>query len=269
MQIPAVVINLTRQPERYAWFTEKARQANLTVERLAAVDAKAPENADLIESFRSHDQALSPVEAACFLSHRRAWEYAIASGSPYLAIFEDDVHLSQDLSQLLDLGAIPPRVDLIKMEVPSGKVACARKSSAAILNRKLHRLLTRAYGAGAYIISRQCAHRLLELTNNCAEPVDVFLFDDFGQVFREYPILQIVPAPCIQDVNFNLAAPENNLFTSSIEEERKERKKTRHSKQNTKRFKTLRRYFRNLLIGESIFLKKQRIPLDLGSPSEG
>lgn len=271
--IPAVVINLDRHADRLAWLSNNALTVKLKFERIVAVDAKDVAARHDIDSVRSAGSGLSDAEAACVVSHRKAWRYLLDSDSSHLAIFEDDLHLSRDLPQLLDSTLIPEHTHLIKLEVPSGKVSYSKQPSAGYLGRSLHRLLTKAYGAGAYIVSRQCAIRLLEYTDRCEEPVDVILFDDHSPIWREFGASQIVPAPCIQDVNYCRLTMSMGRFESAIENDRVEIKATRKKLTQKKKgkslpFKKLRRYLSCVRQGADPFRYKAYVPLDLGYPGE-
>ena len=269
--IPVVVINLDRDSDRLAWHNNNCLRIGLSFERIAAVDAKDESMLTEIEELRSPSLRLSYTEAACILSHRKAWQYLLNTQHSYLAVFEDDLHLSNDLPQLLNHELIPKNTDLIKLEVPSGKVSFARKPSASLLGRKLHRLITKAYGAGAYIISRRCASKLLKLTEHCAEPVDVTLFDPLSPIWQELGVQQVIPAPCIQDVNLCRLTPSKSLFESTIERERKIAKIVRQNENKARKksvpLKKLWRYLWCIYQGANPLRYKNYIPLDLGHPN--
>ena len=223
-----------------------------------------------IEELRSPSFRLSYAEAACILSHRKAWQHLLDTQHSHLAVFEDDLHLSSDLPLLLRNELIPENADLIKLEVPSGKVSFARQPTASLLGRKLHRLITKAYGAGAYIVSRRCASKLLKATEHCTEPVDVILFDPMSPIWQEFGAQQVIPAPCIQDVNLCRLTPSKNLFESTIERERKVAKNVRKNEnkagKKTVPLKKLWRYLWCIYQGANPLRYKNYIPLNLGHP---
>ena len=268
-RIPAVVINLSRHQDRLNWFMANAVRVGLDIERLEAIDASAPCNADAIQAFRGEDAALSPAEAACFLSHRRAWQHLIDSGEEYLAVFEDDAHLATDLPTLLDPALIPVGIELLRLEEPCGKISMTQRAQHAFGGRSIHRVLTRAYGAAGYILSRRCAARLLADTPTCAHPVDVVLFDDQWAMFNDFGVFQVVPAACVQDMNLHRHAPENKRFASEIEQGRldtKDARKQRDKPEKRQRFRKLRRYLRCIQQGANPFHYRDYVPVDLGSP---
>ena len=268
-RIPAVVINLARHSDRLHWFITNAERVGLIVQRLEAVDAAAPENASSIQAFRGADAALSTAEAACFLSHRKAWQYLLDTDADYLAIFEDDVHLACDLPELLVSELIPPGIELLRLEEPCGKVSITRHPLHPFGGRGVHRVLTRAYGAAGYIISRRCAKQLLADTQTCAHPVDVVLFDDQWPTFQNFGIFQVVPAACVQDMNLNRHSPENKRFSSEIEQGRldtKDARKQRDKPGKKQYFRKLRRYLRCIFQGANPFHYRDYVPVDLGTP---
>lgn len=249
-----------------------ANRVNLFAERIEAIDAKEPSAQSKINGLRIEGSGLSDAEAACILSHREAWKKLIASIDPFLAIFEDDAHLSDDISHLLSCNQIPKNSDLIKLETPSGKVSYAWKASAPFCGRKLHRLITKAYGAGGYIVSRKCAQRLLEISEKCDEPVDVILFDEKSPIWKEFPVLQTVPAACIQDSELSKINRISERFGSTIENERKIAKTLRKSRikknKKTVAFKSFRRYLQCVANGANPFKYKTRIPFVLSTKNE-
>lgn len=269
--IAAVVINLARHRHRLEWFMNNARRIDLDVERIDAIDGNDETAYAQIEGIRCRDSGLSNAETACILSHRKAWKKLLESSQPFLAIFEDDAHLSEDMRHLLASNLLSSGLDLIKLEIPSGRVSFSRKVHAPFLGRNLHRLLSRAYGAGGYIVSRKCAQRLLEVSEVCDEPVDVLLFDDKSVIWQEFPVLQVVPAACVQDVILSRMNCSEERFESAIESERKHAKflrKTRNLKTGkTVAFRKIRRYFSCVLNGANPFKYREHVPLDLGFPS--
>jgi glycosyl transferase family 25 len=269
--IPALVINLDRHPDRLQWFTGNARKRGLAVERIAAVDGKDPANLNTVEALRAPGAGLGRNELACIASHRLAWKWLLESDHPFVAVFEDDAHLSEDIADILRQDLVPAGIDIVKLEVPSGKVSFSRRAQAVHCQRGLHRLLTRAYGAGAYVISRRCAERLLELTERCNQPVDVILFDDTSDIWLTFPILQVVPAPCIQDVNLARAVRGEQLFQSTIEEDRQTTKSQRKGADRRRKsalpMKKLRNYIWCVMRGADPLRHRDYIAYDLGNLS--
>ena len=269
--IKSVVINLARHQDRLLWFMDNASQVHLPVERIDAIDVKDLSVQSQIDDFIQIESALSRVEVACFLSHRKAWERLLSSKESYLAIFEDDVHLSQDIVNLLIPDLVPEGIGIIKLECPLQKVAYVQRSYAKFSGRSLHRLLTTAYGAAGYIISRECARRALEIMKTCRKPVDFLLFNADSVLWKEFSVLQVVPAPCIQDHAYTRLNQSSILFESAIESERKEMAPMRKlmKQKNSKLFRNIKipRYLSCVLKGANPFRYKDFVKLDLGCPA--
>lgn len=266
--IRSIVINLERHHDRWLWVSRNFSDAGIAIERLDAVDASNPALHDEITRMIKPGSGLSLAEAACTLSHRKAWQALLETDEKYLAIFEDDVYISRDMRELLDPHAIKTTVDLIKLETPTGKISYQWKPESNLKNRRLHKILSKAYGAGGYIISRQCATRLISLTEQLNAPVDEILFDEKSQIWSEFNVVQLIPSACIQDNMFAKYNAKEPIFDSAIENERKIagaiRKTIQHKTKNPFRLKKLRAYFQHVSQGANPFRHKTLIPLDLG-----
>lgn len=262
-QISAVVINLDRHEDRLNWFAAQAAAAGLGFKRIAAVDAS---------SLNQHTEAngVSAAELACLQSHRRAWETMLETGESHLAVFEDDVHLSEDIVAIFSQKNRLAGRDLLKLECPLGKVVLSRRHDGTIANRRLHRMISKGYGAAGYVISANCARRLLAITEPPAAPVDVVLFDPESPLWREIVPRQVVPAACIQDHARAAVSGDIPRFTSSIEAGRSERKSSKEDcgvpqpATPTSRNKILR-YFGHLMQGAAMFKQKAHCPVDLSA----
>lgn len=237
-----------------------ANTAHLEIERMAAVDASDPQMLALIEKHKAPDAELSNGEMACILSHRNAWKKLIAGSAPYIAVFEDDLYFSDDVSQLLSLPRIPANIDLIKLETILGKTSISDRDCISFGKRKLCRLLSRHYGAAGYILSRRCAQRLLDLTETCRQPVDVILFDEKSLLWKEFDIYQVSPAVCIQDKFYSELQQRQEQFSSDLESGRVARnKKKRKSLSESLKCRKLRRYFSCVAQGANPFCYRRVI----------
>ncbi len=189
----AVLINLDRSVERLAMFRARADALGLAFERVGAVDGA---NETLVRG------TLTPSEAACFESHRRAWMRLAESGEPWMAVFEDDVHLRAPVVELLGSGDwIPAGTNIVKLETFNEPVLVSA-AGTLVHGVRLHRLRSTHLGCAGYIIARRHAIDLLERTASGAAyvlPIDWALFDLGGRARRKARVLQVVPAPCIQE----------------------------------------------------------------------
>lgn len=81
-------------------------------------------------------------------------------------------------------------------------------------------------GAAGYVLSLRAARELLEYARNHypLRPVDHIVFDDYILV-EKLPILQIVPALCIQDYILHHKDNQHNALPSYLEQDRLEIRK--------------------------------------------
>jgi glycosyl transferase family 25 len=177
----------------------------VTFERIPAVDGAALGDAALAD-FRRARSAANPAgwlpgEVGCFLSHFEAWQQIAGGAEAWAAVFEDDIHVADDLGPLLASDEwIPPDADVVRLEANRTMRLAGRRAIAAATGRKLYRALSGSSGSAAYILSRQAAKWIVEAAPTQHLPVDNFLFKPkVSEVARKLRRFQIVPAVCIQD----------------------------------------------------------------------
>lgn len=197
-----LVINLDRSPERLAHCHEQFGRLNLEFERVAAVDARSLPQSEL-DKIGLHKDWPKPSnsEFACFMSHRKCWEILVAGTDDYVAIFEDDIILSDSAVDFLkNSDWLSGNIELVHLETFKMKVYFKRRGSIPVNNRKLFRMLSFHAGAGGYIISRNLAEKFVRLTADyMPAPVDHFLFDPDCEISANNNIYQLVPAICAQE----------------------------------------------------------------------
>lgn len=195
-----LVINLDRSPERLASFMARAAQVGISVERLAAIDAKTMDEAGLneIKVAQSIFDPLSRGEIACFLSHRAAWRRLVDSGVDRMAIFEDDAVLAADIGVLLDQLS-GPGWDIVRLETTRARTALGPPEPVPGTAYELCRHLSWHGGTAGYVITRAAAIRLLAATTRLEGAVDQVLFHPFSPVSKDLAIMQLVPGAVIQE----------------------------------------------------------------------
>lgn len=215
-----IYINLDRSSTRRDWMQKQADLMGLSFERVPAVDGRGLSDAEIgaVAGAVPRDQ-LSAAAVACFLSHRKAWENVVHSGAAHAAIFEDDIHFSDAAAVFLSGDAwVPQDADIVRLEVYLPDCAVEAAHIRTIGNRRLHRLRGRDLGSGAYIISRQCAERLLRDVTMISHEFDQLLFDPEFPVFSGLRTYKLIPSPCIQDKLHNTqAGVPGQSFGSHIE----------------------------------------------------
>lgn len=171
-----LVINLDRAPERWATLRRIAGERGLPVERLPAVDGRAP--GALASAAVAPDARLLPGEIACFESHRRAWERVAADEAPFGLVFEDDVYLGEGIVALLArIREAAGGLDLVKLNAhPRGMIVRSQPLATAG-DRGIFEPLQTTGDSSAYLIARSFAVRALDLHRSYDRPLDVALFD--------------------------------------------------------------------------------------------
>ncbi|GKX32568.1 MAG: glycosyl transferase [Rhizobiaceae bacterium MnEN-MB40S] len=231
-----LLINLDRSPDRLAWMQKEMDERGLTFDRISAVDFQSLSQDEISrhQIDREIIMTISPGDVACFLSHRKCWNDMIEKGDDYVCILEDDIYLSRDAARYLSSPDwIPDGVDIVKLETFRDKVGYIAKDPIEVGDRILAPLLGRHIGAGGYIISRECAERLLKTTEDFHDPVDEMMFNPKLGLFQTLEILQMVPAICIQTMHY-YAEASDPLPGSTIHSVRLEMLKPR---QGWKKFK--------------------------------
>ena len=163
---------------------------------------------------------LTDGEKACFLSHASLWKKVIDENLDYICIFEDDIYLGKNINNfLLDISCYPKDFDIIKLESFHNPILIDSTFKKQVFNRYLYKLVSRNLGAAGYILSRNCAEKLIYYFHSSKkfEAVDHFLFETLVYN-KNYNIFHIEPSICKQDFLIN---GSHKNFSSSLESERK------------------------------------------------
>jgi glycosyl transferase family 25 len=113
-------------------------------------------------------------------------------------VLEDDLILADGITTCFNDGWFPPGIDIARLETYYRRVHVGRKKIVVGPNRHLSRLCSTFYGSGCYAISQNAASRLLDLTENFVDAVDVVLFDLAHPIASKLLVYQMNPAPAIQ-----------------------------------------------------------------------
>lgn len=195
------LINLDRSPDRLNFFQSQADRLGLPFERISAVDGRrltAEELRDAV-SVSYEFQPVNAGEIGLFQSHKRAWEKLIDSGEPHAAVFEDDALMSASIVKAFQaIDCEHPVFDVIKLETTLRRTVCSRQGFSFSSGHRLQKLLSWHGGTAGYVISRDCAGRLLELKHKVSDPIDQVMFNPMSKVSRQLNLQQLNPAVCIQ-----------------------------------------------------------------------
>jgi len=217
-----LVINLDRHRLRLERMSAQLAASGLAFERLRAIDGSELSDADLAGVVSPTQlQTLSRSEVACFLSHRAAWQRFLASDEPLCCVLEDDVRLAADFGPALSAApawtSLPH--DVIKIETMRQRVWVRRRKRACFPGYALSELRSCHHGTAGYIVNREGARRLLDLTERMDGPIDNLIFDRAIAASPRLRVLQLQPALCIQEDALVAVLPESE-FRSSITPDR-------------------------------------------------
>ena len=99
---PAVVINLPRNPERFAAVKASLKEAGVKYQRVDAVEGRQMTLAERYENVTALGRLfMTPGMIGCYMSHRKCWQETLKRGKGPLIVFEDDVELSPDFRDKL------------------------------------------------------------------------------------------------------------------------------------------------------------------------
>ncbi|MFA4995216.1 MAG: glycosyltransferase family 25 protein [Bdellovibrionales bacterium] len=218
--IKCYVINLTRNPKRLEYAKQHFTERRLSFERIDAVDgSQIPQEEILrIKKVRTiHPKSdCRPASLGCFLSHHKAWQKVADGQEEYAAVFEDDIHLSNTVTDIFtNTQWMPHGFDIIRLEISTNKyLLFDRKPIVRLSKTALFRLRSTAWGGGAYIISRAAAKRLVSLPEAYHDTIDYFLFSiETSEIARSLVTYQFVPAVAIQG---EYLEPQKAIFASNI-----------------------------------------------------
>lgn len=256
MSFKIYLINLARSDARLAAMRQKFEHLNLQFERINAVDGRALSESER-EEFAIRRPSLNgwlPGAIGCFMSHYEAWNLIANGVDDFGIVFEDDLHISEKFPALIKIVGkfLDNNIDIVHLEATKHRVLLDKHEAVETGSTRLIRVKSEVWGAGAYIISKQVARKLLQSPEKNHSPTDYFLFDrNTSEIARQLRVFQAVPAVCVQSKFDPVQAKPEVTYVSNIEH---------NSDAGTLRyyFRELGwriRGFRNLLLGY------RRIPL--------
>jgi glycosyl transferase, family 25 len=225
--VRAFLINLDRCTERLAWIADQFAFLGIAFERIPAVDGSAM-SSTAREAFTRERPSTDwlPGQIGCFLSHLHAWQLAANGSDQIISIFEDDIHISDDIREfMLSSEWFPNNADIVRFETTRQGVIL-EAPSRTVLGRKICEVRSEIWGAGGYCIRKSTAAFLINTPPTHHLPVDSFLFNKStsasAQALRTH---QVVPALCIQD-KYIPGMMGRARFASSIEPQEFRHRKT-------------------------------------------
>jgi glycosyl transferase family 25 len=202
-KLPIYLINLDRSPDRLEFVSRRLATLGLSFTRIPAVDGAAlpEEQRAAFAAARPRDgRGWSAGQIGCFLSHFDAWRRIATGDTRWALVLEDDLHLSDALpAVIIDLCALENTIDIVRFE-STGQWLTLGAPVLKLAGRAVRPLRSSAWGAGAYIISRTAAARLIATNPKMHTPTDDFLFNRAGSAVADMlATYQLIPTVATQD----------------------------------------------------------------------
>lgn len=255
-----VISLLNNNAERRMHIEREFQKKNVEFEFFDAVTPKSNEAIMSKYGLKNIPTCLTDKEISCFLSHYVLWNEVVENNLDYIAIFEDDIYLGDNVKKFLsDSHWIDQDIDIIKLEKGWQNTIKSTINVNKAYNRVICRLKSDHYGTAGYIISNKGAKFLIDKYANAAEicAIDVTIFGTFLKN-ENYIVMQILPALCIQDFILN---PSNEVtFESDLEEDRAKNytihRSIQHKKKKSLLFKIKRESIKPFIQIYNFFYKK-------------
>ena len=212
---PVYALNLDRSKDRWDSLQAHAQEYDLTVQRIPAVDGKLlkPEekqNFDDAGFRRDHGKIASAAEIGCYLSHMKALEMIAAGADDAGVIIEDDIRFSDDFIPAVESAMRLQGWDVIKLihnrlvgfrpvEQLTGDVSIGRTTHGPLGN------------AGAYIVSKEGAAKLLQALQTMHLPYDVALERGWAGSYRFFTASKAV----VSNANESASTISEDIHTYS------------------------------------------------------
>ena len=210
------VISLTGAVDRREHINNEFNTKNVVFSFFDAIEPFTLKQAEINLDISLDNSDLTENEKSCFMSHISVWNKAIEDNLDYVAIFEDDIFLSESAGLLLnDVDWID--VDFLKIEKTTDNVLLKNKTSYSFKNEKftLGLLKSAHMGAGGYILSKKGLVELIKFIRKQKrkDHIDQMIFDWY-RTEGNLNIYQINPVICIQDCILN---PNNQKFQTTLQ----------------------------------------------------
>lgn len=191
MALHIFYINLDRRNDRREFMERQFAGSGLTAERISATTPETLPPEALRYCDEKRTRWVSPVELACSYSHRQFWNIVKSRKLDAAIVFEDDVVLSRRLvSKLETISRALQVIDIVRLETRNMPVLMSSEEG------EMRKIFSFHYGSAGYAISKRAAFRLLE-DQRYDVPLDDFLFEPHGRIYRRLQMRQIVPGLCI------------------------------------------------------------------------
>ena len=213
------VLNLPRATKRLKLISKILSALELEFKVVSGVDGKElSEGTNEIQFSKILHKKLSPAEVGCYLSHKKAWQMISEGDKEFGVVLEDDAVFGERLKNfLIELEKSDFTFDVLHVEDVGKRDSrfITTKDSERIFNEvSVYRLLSPAIFAGALVISKEGARKLLSLSSTKIEPTDELLFNIYSPLYKELETYQTSEVLAWQ--SYQLSSEIKHLVSSSI-----------------------------------------------------
>ncbi|MDY6523560.1 glycosyltransferase family 25 protein [Acinetobacter faecalis] len=190
-----LLINLDKSTDRLEQQRNQFNELGLEFERLPAVTIHDFSDEDYKRMAFNGQRPMKQSELACFLSHKKAWEYVVEQNQPCV-VLEDDAVLVKDFKKIIDDFDQLTDIDYINLEVHGRKKTVAKNARYSVVDNSynLLEIFIDRSGTGGYVLYPTGAQILLEFMAKRA----IGLSDEFIHSCYELKAYQIEPAALLQ-----------------------------------------------------------------------
>ena len=190
-----LLINLDQSKDRLAQQQAQFQDLGLDFERLPAVSINDFSEEEYKRMAFSGQRPMKQSELACFLSHKKAWDYIVEQNEPCV-ILEDDAILVKDFKKILQEFENLTDIDYVNLEVHGRKKTVAKTAQYSVVDQtyNLFEIFIDRSGTGGYVLYPAGAKTLLEFMGKRA----IGLSDEFIHSCYELKAYQIEPAALLQ-----------------------------------------------------------------------
>ena len=191
------VLNLPRATKRLKLISKILSAQQLEFKVVSGVDGQElSKGTNEIQFSKILHKKLSPAEVGCYLSHKKAWQMISTGNKKFGLVLEDDAVFGERLKNfLIELEKSDFTFDVLHVEdvgKRSSRFITTKDSERIIRDISIYRLLSPAIFAGALVISKEGAQKILSLSSTKIEPTDELLFNIYSPLYsRSFSLAEL------------------------------------------------------------------------------
>ena len=199
-KVRCYIINLDRDTERWHFIEAQVKALGLSYSRIPGVLGSSLSDAECEHHYDASSVRLTTAEIGCLKSHMLAWKCIAEAEEPLGLVMEDDIHMSPRLPTLLEqFEADTDQLEIVRFEAFPETIDVLRRREFSISSYSGHELNKGHSGSAAYLVNKITAKTLLQRCKDATVPVDHAMFNRSMGYNGGVRIIQLIPAPCIQD----------------------------------------------------------------------